>query len=76
LRQIDGVNMGERRRVPKHFYVECSDEVLFDLFRGELFLGEFGFEEGELLEDDAVFFLLGLCLTNAFDELFEFFGEM
>jgi hypothetical protein len=50
--------------------------MLFDLFGRKLLLCQFGFECGELLKDNAVFFLFGLGLADAFDELFELFGEM
>ena len=70
------MDMHERGRVSKHFYVECSDEHLFDFSIGELWLCDFLFDVGELIGDDSVLLLFRFGLSYTFDECFKIFGEM
>jgi hypothetical protein len=62
--------------VPQHFNVEGPYQVLADLLVGEVLFGEALLDPGELLEDDAVLFLLGLGLSDALDERLQFLGEV
>jgi hypothetical protein len=76
LGEVDGVDVSEGGGVAEHLDVQSTYEILFDLFICEIFLCEFFFDEDEFVENDAVFFLFGLGLSDAFDEFFEFFGEV
>ena len=70
------MDVREGGRVAQHFDVKGSDQMLFDLFGRELLFAQLGFESWEFVEDDAIFLLLGFGLPDAFDELFEVFGEV
>lgn len=76
LSEVDCVYVGERGRVAQHFDVEGANQVLLGLPRGEVLFGEPSLEGGELSGNDAVLFLLGLGLSDLFDELFELFGKV
>ncbi len=76
LSEVDGVDVGEGGGVSEHFDVEGADEVFLDLLGSEMLLGEFGLESGQLLEDDAVFLLLGFGFADALYQLLELFGEV
>ena len=71
LSQVDRLDVGEGGRVPQHLDVQRPDQVLFELFGGDVLLVDSGLERAELVEDDAVFFLLGLGLSDALDELLQ-----
>lgn len=70
------MNVGKGRRMPKHFDIHGSDEILFEELGRYIFLCHIGFESLQLIEYDFILFLFGLGLTDAFDELFEFFREV
>ncbi len=44
LGEIDGMDVGKGRWVPEHLNVHCTNEVLFEIFGGDIFLGHAGFE--------------------------------
>lgn len=62
--------------VSQHLDVECSDEVLFEVFGGDVFLCHAGFEGLEFIKDDFIFLLFGFGLADTFDKLFKFFGQV
>ena len=74
LSQIDGMDVGKRGRVTEHFDVKSPDKVLFEVFRRNVLYGHVGLKGLKLIDYDLVFFLFGLGLTDAFDELLELFG--
>ena len=42
--EVDGMNVGKGGRVPEHLNVHGSNEVLFEIFGCDIFLGHAGFE--------------------------------
>ena len=69
--EVDGLDVGERSRMTKHFDVEGANEMLLQLALGDVLFGEPGFQGTELIEYDFVLFLFGFGFANALDELLE-----
>ena len=70
------MDVGERCRVAEHFDIEGSDEVLFEVFRGDAFFGHAWLERLKFIDNDFVLLLFGLGLADALNKLFELFGQM